>query len=240
MVDRTGWLAINRTRRSPVTFESVTWDAARASGLVAYALVSASIVVGLALSLGWKSTLWTRFVTNETHRFMTLLALIFTGFHGLAVLTDPFIGFTQLEVLVPFTSHYRPLWVGLGIIGAYLLAAVYASEWLRPRLGYDWWRRFHGLAFLVYLLATIHGLGTGSDTRTFWAIALYGGSVVLVGALLILRLLPEPPRVARPGLLALCGFALVVGVLWAWTGPLQPGWNTIANNGQGSGAAATP
>lgn len=223
-----------------MTAESVTWDVARASGLLAYVLVTLAVAVGIALSLGWKSAVWTRFVTNETHRFLTLLALVFTAIHGETVLIDPFIGFTPLEVLVPFASHYRPLWIALGVVGGYLLAAVYASEWLRPRIGYAWWRRFHGLAFVVYVLATLHGLGTGSDARTAWAVLLYGGSVVLVGMLLILRLLPEPPKLARPGLLVLCGVALVVGVLWAWTGPLQPGWNVIANNGNGSGAIATP
>jgi hypothetical protein len=58
--------------------------------------------------------------------------------------------------------------------------------------------------------------------------------------MLILRLLPDPPKIARPGLLALCGAALVGGVFWAWTGPLQPGWNAIANNGNGNGSTATP
>lgn len=222
-----------------MTAESITWDVARASGLVAYALVTASVALGLALSLGWRSPRWTRFVTNETHRFVTLLGLVLTGIHGISIAIDPFIGFTPLEVVVPFLSHYRPLWIALGIVGAYLLAAVYASEWLRPYVGYAWWRRFHGLAFLVYLLVTLHGLGTGSDTRTSWAIVVYGASVCLLGVLLILRLLPDPPRIARPGLLALCGVALAAGVLWAWTGPLQPGWNEIANNGNGSGALAT-
>lgn len=218
---------------------SITWDTARAAGMVAYALLTASVAIGLALSLGWKSPRWTRFVTNETHRFLTLVALVFTGIHGVAVAIDPFIRFTLPEVLVPFVSHYRPLWIGIGIVGAYLLAAVYASEWIRPRIGYAWWRRFHTLAFLVYVLATIHGLGSGSDTRTPWAVVVYGGSVAVVGALLVTRLLPRPPAIRRPQFVALSGVVLFAGTLWAWSGPMQVGWNRIANNGNGSGGVVT-
>jgi DMSO/TMAO reductase YedYZ heme-binding membrane subunit len=224
---------------TPVNLETITWDAARASGFVAYALLTASVALGIALSLGWRSRLWTRFVTNETHRFLTLLALVFTGLHTVSVAIDPFVHFSLPEIVLPFASHYRPLWIALGIVGAYLLAAVYASEWVRPRIGYAWWRRFHGLAFAVYVLVTLHGLGTGSDSRTPWAILLYGGSVILVGALLALRLLPSPPVVARPMVAALCAVALAGGILWAWSGPLQPGWNEVANNGNGSGGTAS-
>jgi DMSO/TMAO reductase YedYZ heme-binding membrane subunit len=224
---------------TPVNLGTITWEAARASGFVAYALLTASVALGIALSLGWRSRLWTRFVTNETHRFLTLIALVFTGIHGVAVAVDPFIRFSLPEIVVPFASHYRPLWIGLGVVGAYLLAAVYASEWVRPRVGYAWWRRFHTLAFVVYVLATLHGLGTGSDSRTPWAIVVYGGSVVVVGALLTLRLLPTPPAVSRPIVAALCAIALAGGILWAWSGPLQPGWNEVANNGNGAGGTAT-
>jgi DMSO/TMAO reductase YedYZ heme-binding membrane subunit len=223
----------------PVNLGAITWDAARASGFVAYALLTASVSVGLALSLGWRSPRWPRFVTNETHRFVTLLALIFTGLHTLSVAIDPFIRFGLPEILVPFASHYRPMWIAMGIVGTYLLVAVYASEWVRPRVGYAWWRRFHTLSFLVYVLATLHGLGTGSDSRTPWALVVYGASVVLVGALLTMRLLPSPPAVARPVVTALCAVALAGGILWAWSGPLQPGWNEVANNGNGSGGVAT-
>jgi predicted ferric reductase len=206
-----------------VNLGTITWEAARASGFVAYALLTASVAVGLALSLGWRSPRWPRFVTSETHRFVTLLALIFTGLHSLSVAIDPFIRFSLPEIVVPFASHYRPTWIAMGIVGTYLLVAVYASEWVRPRVGYAWWRRFHTLSFLVYVLATLHGLGTGSDSRTPWALVVYGASVVLVGALLTLRLLPSPPAVARPVVTALCAIALAGGILWAWSGPLQPG-----------------
>jgi hypothetical protein len=135
-------------------------------------------------------------------------------------------------------SHYRPLWMGLGIVAGYLALAVWLSTELRPRLGYAWWRRLHGLAFAVYALATVHGLATGSDTRTPWALGLYAGSMLLVGGLLCYRLLTPVGRRGRtyPNLAGFVALLLVGGVLWTAMGPAQSGWNAIANNGQGSGA----
>lgn len=226
----------------------ITWTVARAGGFLAYGLLTASVVLGLVLGLGWKNRLFTRFVTTETHRFVTLVGLVFIAIHGVSLLLDPFIGFTPLEILVPFASHYRPLFAALGIVGGYLAIAIWASEYVRSRIGYAWWRRFHVLAFAAWALATVHGIGNGSDTRAPWAIAVYAISSALVVGLLALRL---RPRLAAGGRAIQGGRALVrpavgavalVGVLavvvWTWAGPLQPGWNVVANNGNGSGAAS--
>ncbi len=216
--------------------ETIAWDVARVGGILAYLLLTASVAIGIALSLGWRSPRWTRFVTSELHRFVSLVALVFTAIHTVAVAVDPFIGFTPAEVLIPMLSHYRPVWVALGIVSAYLLVAVYLSERIRPHVGYQWWRRFHYLSFVAFVLALVHGVATGSDTRAPWAILLYAGSIVLVGALLVARLLPTEGSRRHPVVAAVCGSALVYGIVWASAGPLQPGWNAIANDGRGSGA----
>ena len=223
---------------SVTTWSTITWTATRAGGFTTYVLLTLAVALGLALSLRWQSPRWPRLITNDLHRFLTLLSLAFVAIHGLAVWLDPFMRFGWTEVLVPFMSHYRPLWMALGIVAGYLALAVWLSTELRPRIGYAWWRRLHCLAFAVYALATVHGLATGSDTRTSWALGLYAGSALLVGSLLGVRLLTPVGRRGRtyPNLAGLVALLLVGGVLWTATGPAQPGWNTIANNGQGSGA----
>ncbi len=220
---------------SPTDVQGLTWDLARIGGFTAYGLMLTSVLIGLVLSLRWKSTRYPRFVTNELHRFVTLLALVFTVVHGIAVAVDPFIKLSPLELIVPFLSHYRPAWMTFGIVAGDLLLAIYLSERIRSRIGYDWWRRFHTLAFVVYVFATVHGLGTGSDARTPWAIALYAGGAIAVGGLLLYRLWPSG-AVGRLRPLLLAGAAiLVVGIgAWAGTGPLAPGWAAAA------GSAATP
>jgi DMSO/TMAO reductase YedYZ heme-binding membrane subunit len=216
---------------------TLTWEIARAGGFMAYGLLTASVAIGLVVSLKWRSPRWTRFITTELHRFVTLLALVFTAIHTVMVAIDPFIGFSPAEVLVPFLSHYRPLWIALGIVATYLLIAVYLSERIRPYVGYEWWRRFHELSFAIFGLALVHGIATGSDVRTPWAIAIYAGSVVLVGALVLVRAFPPTEERAHPIPAAGALVAVLAIGLWAWLGPLQPGWNAVANNGQGSGNA---
>ena len=220
---------------SPAEIQGLTWDIARIGGFTAYGLMLASVVIGLVLSLRWKSVRYPRFVTNELHRFVTLLALVFSVVHGVAVAIDPFIKLSLPELLVPLISHYRPVWMAFGIVAGDLLLAIYLSERIRSRIGYDWWRRFHTLAFVVYVFVTIHGLGTGSDARTPWAIALYVGGAIIVGSLLAWRLWPTGAvGRLRPALLVgAAGTVLAIGA-WAGTGPLAPGWAAAA------GSVATP
>jgi predicted ferric reductase len=213
-------------------WQAVTWDVARAGGLVAYLLLTLSVALGLALSLRWQRPRWPRLITNELHSFVTLLSLVFIGVHVLAVWVDPFTRFGWRDIVVPFATSYRPVWMAAGIVGTYLLLAIWISTQLRSRIGYAWWRRLHTLTFGVYLLSTIHGLGTGTDTRQPWALAMYAGSVLLVGALLIHRLLtPIGTRGhAHPRLAALTAAVLVGGIAWAATGPAHAGWSAIASH----------
>ncbi len=221
------------------------WIAARASGFTAYGLVTLATVFGLLLSQRWQSrSNWPRLLNDQLHQYLVVLAGVFTAIHGLSVWIDPFTKFTWLEVVVPGASHYRPLWMALGIIASYLGLAIVISGWLRPKIGYPWWRRLHYLTFAVWLLATLHGLGDGSDTRATWAIAIYGVSSAAVVGLTMSRLLrPAAPRGRTfVGWAALAGFVAAAGLLFALGGPMRPGWNKIANGGSGSGSrlAAMP
>ena len=147
------------------SWSAVTWDTARAGGLISYVLLTTAVALGLVLRNRWQSTRWPRLVTNELHGYVSLLALVFIAVHVMAVAVDPFTHFGLTAVLVPFASHYRPVWMGLGIVALYMLLAVWVSSRLRRRIGHRLWRQIHVLAFGVYGAATLHGLGTGSDTQ---------------------------------------------------------------------------
>ena len=58
----------------------------------------------------------------------------------------------------------------------------------RKRLPHGLWRRLHMLNFAVWGLALVHGLTTGTDAFTTWALVLYAGSAWLVLALLVHRI----------------------------------------------------
>ena len=169
-------------------WETVTWDVARAGGFTTYVLLTLAVVVGLALSTQLQSPgRWPRLLNSELHNFLTLLSTIFLGVHVLAVVVDPFTHFGWNEILIPLASHYRPVWMAFGIVGLYLGIAIGISTLLRKRIGYSWWRRLHVLTLGIFALATIHGIGTGSDTQTWWALGIYLVSIALVGSLLCRR-----------------------------------------------------
>lgn len=217
---------------------TISWEIARVGGMLAYVLATGSVALGILLSLKAYSSNWPRFITNELHRWVTLLTLVFIAIHTLAVWFDPFTAFTPAEVFVPFAAHYRPLWIALGIVAAYLAVAVWASEYVRRWIGFAWWRRLHYLTFAVFLLGAVHGLGAGSDSRAGWAILLYAGTIGLVAVLLGWRLVRALPDDTRDMAVAGLGAGVLVLGLFAFVGPLQSGWNEIANNGNGNGASA--
>ncbi len=221
-----------------MTESQLTWIVARTAGLLAYLLTTASVVLGLVLHHRWRSATWPRFVTNELHRTVSLLALLALAGHGLALLLDPYLAPTVSEILVPLTISYRPLWVAAGIVAGYLLVGLWLSQYVRPWIGYRAWARLHLLTYAAWILALVHGLAAGSDTSTVWALLLYGGSVSLVGGLVVARILDTEPEVARLLGLAAAGLLFAVVAVWAIDGPLAPDWSARAGSSPARGRAA--
>lgn len=222
-------------------WQNVTWDVARAGGFTAYILLTLAVAIGLVLSMQLQSpSRWPRILNSELHNFVTLLALIFTGVHVLAIIVDPFTHFGLNEVFIPFASHYRPVWMALGIVALYLGISIGISTLLRPRIGYTWWRRLHVLTLGIFALVTVHGLATGSDTQAWWGLLIYAASVALVGGLLCRRLLVPTTRRGRrhPVLAALVGLFTLACVIFTMAGPLRPGWNALSGGSTTASAAS--
>jgi hypothetical protein len=72
----------------------VFWYAARASGIVAWALAAAAVVWGLALSTRVPVRRPRRPWLFDLHRFLGGLALSFTGVHVLSVVADSYVHFS--------------------------------------------------------------------------------------------------------------------------------------------------
>ena len=171
----------------------VIWYTARSAGIVAYLLLTSSVVVGLLMSTRVKLT-WPRFAVQEVHRFLSQLTAIFIVIHGGALLLDQVVPFTLRQELVPFTSSYRPFAVGLGIVSAELLAAVGLTNALRGRIPYRVWRRVHVLTLVVWLGTTVHLLLAGTDRADPWLVGLTAAAMAAVG----LAAAPRLARVAAP------------------------------------------
>jgi methionine sulfoxide reductase heme-binding subunit len=174
----------------------IVWYVARAGGILAYALLSGSVILGLSLSLKTKLPGWPRFALEDVHRFVGLLTGTFILVHVSALLVDSYMPFSLTNLLVPGTDSYRPVSVALGIVAAELLAALALTNHYRKALSYRFWRRAHYLNFAVWLLALIHGLASGTDRNTVWALALYIGTASVVAGLTASRFAGPAPRSA--------------------------------------------
>jgi sulfoxide reductase heme-binding subunit YedZ len=143
------------------------WYVARASGTVAYVLLSASVIVG-ALMSGRARLSWPRFAVEELHRFLTILTGVFIVVHGGALLLDRVVPISLGQEVVPFTSSYRPFALGLGVTAAELMAAVGLTNLVRDQLPRHIWRRAHYLTIAVWVFASVHGVLAGSDRGDPW------------------------------------------------------------------------
>jgi DMSO/TMAO reductase YedYZ heme-binding membrane subunit len=169
------------------------WYLARASGLVAYGLLTVSVLVGIVLKSRPLEDSAKPAAITDLHRFLAVLALGALGLHALGLVLDRTVDIGLGALLVPGVAPYRPFWTALGVLAAELMVLVYISFSLRRFIGTKNWRRLHWFTYLVFGLATFHGLGAGTDTSRGWALALYGAAAGAVFAAVCWRVL-IPPR----------------------------------------------
>ncbi|MDQ1383370.1 MAG: hypothetical protein QOG65_749 [Actinomycetota bacterium] len=162
--------------------EKLSWYAARASGLIAWAVVTLSILWGLALS--------TRLIRRrgvpawllDLHKFLATLSVVFVAVHIAALWVDNFVYFGPRELFVPFASSWRTGAVAWGIAATYLLVAIQVTSWVTKRLSRRLWHAVHLTSIPMFGLATLHGFTAGADNRNLavqW-IALTGGLFVFI------------------------------------------------------------
>jgi methionine sulfoxide reductase heme-binding subunit len=206
------------------------WYAARASGYTALVLLSASVVLGVLTSSRESHRDWPRFVVQSLHRNLSLLVGVFLIIHILTAVIDPFAKLSFIDAFVPFIASYRPLWLGLGVVGFELLIAITATSVMRHRLGWRSWRAVHLFAYACWPVAIVHGLGTGTDTKSVWALLLVTACVAGVVAALVWRLGHAGPGYAALRLMGITGSVAATGLLIVWmaAGPLQHGWAKAA------------
>ncbi len=145
--------------------KNVWWYIARSSGLVAWILVSASVLWGLI----YAGRLTRRVVPPawnlDVHRFLGGLSVSFVIIHVVGLSADKYVNFGLSQIFIPFASTWRPGAVAWGITGLYLLIAVEATSLAMRRLPRKLWRKVHLLSFVLFVTSTVHAWQTGTDVR---------------------------------------------------------------------------
>lgn len=190
-------LASAAASSSPVAL----WFLTRGTGVVTLLLFTLTVILGIANRERLQTSRIPRFVVDGIHRNASLLAVVFLCVHIGTTLADSYVPITIANVLIPFSSSYKPFWVGLGAISFDLLMAVALTSALRRYVGHRVWRGVHWLAYAAWPVALVHGIGMGSDRHSHWMLGLTGACVLAVAIALLIRLreragvLPKP-RVA--------------------------------------------
>jgi predicted ferric reductase len=174
--------AITQTISSLLNLGSVQvwWYVTRAAGLTGYFLIWLSMVWGFAIPSKIFQPILEGIFTYDFHEHLSLLGLGFVLLHVLVLFFDKFLPFNLIQILVPFTDTYRPLWVGIGIISFYLLLLVTFTFYLRQQIGAPAFRSIHLLSLVGYVGATMHGFFAGTDTALPLARFLYVGTFLVV------------------------------------------------------------
>lgn len=139
------------------------WYLNRATGVVSLLLFTLVAVLGLLLGGRPPAGPAARTFGIGLHRIAGLLAVSFLVAHvGVAVL-DNYVDIGVVSAVVPFTSGWRPMAVGLGTVAFDLTLAIIATSLLRARLDPRAWKLVHWSAYAALPLAVLHALTAGTD-----------------------------------------------------------------------------
>jgi len=187
-----GWFLVNSTAGATIAgalaiTDKTPWHFSRSAGTVAYLLLAGSTIWGLLLSTKLLKESVPAALTLAIHNILSWLAIIFAGMHALALLGDSFYSYSLADLTVPFVGPYRPIWVGLGILGFYLIFITTITFYFRKQMGQKRWRQLHYATFAAYVLVTVHSVIAGTDTGNFGMQVLYWASAMMVLLLTVYR-----------------------------------------------------
>jgi predicted ferric reductase len=182
--------------------EQLWWYVARSGGIVAWALLTVSVVLGLSLSTVIAGRRVPKPWLLSMHRYLGLVAIVMTGFHLAGLVADSYVHFDVIDLLVPYSSQWQPGAVAWGVVAMWLLLAVEITSLLRRRIPKRLWRWVHVSSLPLFAMATAHTFTAGTDASHGW---LRWGAIIsvnVVAFLSIVRIVVErrPARVipARP------------------------------------------
>ena len=178
--------------------EQLWWHLTRASGIVAWLMLTALVLWGIVLATDLfpehRRPAW----LLAAHRWLAWLSLGFVGVHVAALVADNYVAFGLADILVPFAGDWKPAPVAVGVLAMWGLVAVQVSSLARRRLSKRTWRGVHLASYASYWLASLHGTFAGTDaTNRLYVLT----SVTTLGAVVFAasyRVLTRSRRHGRP------------------------------------------
>lgn len=167
----------------------MTWEMIRITGMMALALLTVSVSLGILGPAVRKPTARLTSVSMHLTAAVGGTALVFT--HVAFAILDSWVTVPLAAAVLPGASPWEPLWVGVGTVAFDLLLVIAVTSILRQRAPALWWRA-HILAYPAWLLVWLHALTIGTDRGTPWMLVLAAVSAGLVAAAIVIRLMANP------------------------------------------------
>ncbi|HEY5050714.1 MAG TPA: ferric reductase-like transmembrane domain-containing protein [Acidothermaceae bacterium] len=173
---------------STASIDKALWYLGRSSGVVSLVLLTLVVALGIATRSGRLLPGLPRFGVSAVHRSASLLAVVFLATHVVTLTLDPQSQLRWIDAVVPFGSHPKPLWIGLGAASLDLMIALVVTSLLRQRIGHRVWRAIHWTAYALWPFAVLHTIGTGTDMHSPWMVGLVAACSLTVAGLIGWRL----------------------------------------------------
>lgn len=188
-----------------MTLDMLPWIVVRATGFAAFGLIATAMIAGLLVRTRGNVGPIRGAGMVGLHRHLSLLALLAIAVHAGALLFDHTLDIAPIALVVPGLIPHEPFWTGAGVVAAELALLVHLSFHVRRHIGGHNWRRLHWITYSVFVLGGLHGVMSGTDSATTWAIVVYSGAFSAVLGLTIWRATnfrrpaadPKPPAPAR-------------------------------------------
>ncbi|MEY4039554.1 MAG: hypothetical protein RLZZ52_422, partial [Actinomycetota bacterium] len=146
----------------------IWWYITRASALIAWVLMTLSVVWGILLSTRVMRRIDNPAWLQDLHRYLGGMTLVMVALHMVSLMLDGWLKFSLAETLVPFATDFKALPVALGIVAFYVLVAVQGSSLMMNRLPRKFWKGLHYASYAALVLVALHAGWTGTDVSAWW------------------------------------------------------------------------
>jgi hypothetical protein len=156
------------------------WLVARASGVTAYLLLAAQVMLGMAMSHPENLSRWKiSKLFLPWHANLSVYLVAFLGAHVVNLVLDPYAGVGVKGALVPGLSEYRSVPVALGSLAMYAGLIFGLTARYTQLLPAGLWLKVHRISLVVFILAWAHGILAGTDTAPLLPFYILTGAPVL-------------------------------------------------------------
>ncbi|TQM65182.1 NADH-ubiquinone oxidoreductase-F iron-sulfur binding region domain-containing protein [Humibacillus xanthopallidus] len=131
------------------------WFVSRATGVASIVLLTVVLVLGLVTSGRRRPHAESAAVVIAVHRWLSLGMVVFMVGHAATAIAETYVSIDLVSAVLPFTSGYETLWVGLGTLAVDIMLAVVVTSLLRHRLAERTWRRVHLLSYALWPMALV-------------------------------------------------------------------------------------